>query len=77
MYDTWLAIVNNRMNEIMKVLTTIATVFMPLSFLTGVYGMNFRFIPGLEWHWGFFALLGFMVMVVAGMMVFFRTRKWF
>ncbi len=77
MYDTWLAIVNNRMNEIMKVLTTIATVFMPLSFLTGVYGMNFRFIPGLEWHWGFFALIGFMVMIVAGMMVYFRTRKWF
>ncbi len=39
--------------------------------------MNFRFIPGLEWHWGFFALLGFMVMTVAGMMVYFRTRKWF
>jgi magnesium transporter len=77
MYDTWLAIVNNRMNEIMKVLTTIATVFMPLSFLTGVYGMNFRFLPGLEWHWGFFALLGFMGMIVAGMMVYFRTRKWF
>ncbi|MCX6180193.1 MAG: magnesium/cobalt transporter CorA [Chlorobiales bacterium] len=77
MYDTWLAIVNNRMNEIMKVLTTIATVFMPLSFLTGVYGMNFRFMPGLEWHWGFFALLGFMGMVVSGMMVYFRTRKWF
>jgi magnesium transporter len=77
MYDTWLAIVNNRMNEIMKVLTTIATVFMPLSFLTGVYGMNFRFLPGLEWHWGFFALLGFMGMIVTGMMVYFRTRKWF
>ena len=77
MYDTWLAIVNNRMNEIMKVLTTIATVFMPLSFLTGVYGMNFRFLPGLEWHWGFFVLLGFMGMIVAGMMVYFRTRKWF
>ena len=77
MYDTWLAIVNNRMNEIMKVLTTIATVFMPLSFLTGVYGMNFRFLPGLEWHWGFFVLLGFMGIIVAGMMVYFRTRKWF
>jgi magnesium transporter len=77
MYDTWLAIVNNRMNEIMKVLTTIATIFMPLSFLAGIYGMNFRFMPGLEWQWGFFALLGFMGLIVAGMMVYFHTRKWF
>jgi magnesium transporter len=77
MYDTWLAIVNNRMNEIMKVLTTIATVFMPLSFIAGVYGMNFRFMPGLEWHWGFFALLGLMALIVIGMIFYFRTRKWF
>ncbi len=77
MYDTWLAIVNNRMNEIMKVLTTIATIFMPLSFLAGVYGMNFRFMPGLEWQWGFYALLGVMVLIFMGMMVYFRTRKWF
>jgi magnesium transporter len=77
MYDTWLAIVNNRMNEIMKVLTTIATIFMPLSFLTGVYGMNFRYIPGLQREWGFFALLGFMGLTVVGMMAYFRTRRWF
>ena len=77
MYDTWLAIVNNRMNEIMKVLTTIATIFMPLSFLAGLYGMNFRYIPGLQWEWGFFALLGFMGLTVIGMMVYFRTRRWF
>ena len=69
MYDTWLAIVNNRMNEIMKVLTTIATIFMPLSFLAGLYGMNFRYIPGLQWEWGFVALLVFMGFTVAAMMV--------
>ncbi len=77
MYDTWLAIVNNRMNEIMKVLTTIATIFMPLSFLAGLYGMNFRYIPGLQWELGFFALLVFMGFTVAAMMVYFRTRRWF
>ncbi|MEI7824168.1 MAG: CorA family divalent cation transporter, partial [Chlorobiaceae bacterium] len=66
-----------RMNEIMKVLTTIATIFMPLSFLAGLYGMNFRYIPGLQWQWGFFALLGFMGLTVACMMVYFRTRRWF
>jgi len=77
MYDTWLAIVNNRMNQIMKVLTTIATIFMPLSFLAGVYGMNFRSMPGLEWQWGFYAMIGFMGLIFLGMMVYFRTRKWF
>ncbi|MGB0131858.1 magnesium/cobalt transporter CorA [Chlorobium sp.] len=77
MYDTRLAIVNNRMNEIMKVLTIIATVFMPLSFIAGVYGMNFRYMPELEWRWGYFAVLGFMAAVFAGMMRYFHTKRWF
>jgi magnesium transporter len=77
MYDTWLAIVNNRMNEIMKVLTTIATIFMPLSFLAGVYGMNFRSMPGLEWQWGFWAMVGVMSVILVAMMAYFRTRRWF
>lgn len=77
MYDTRLAIVNNRMNEIMKVLTIIATVFMPLSFIAGVYGMNFRYMPELEWRWGYFAVLGFMTAVFAGMMRYFHTKRWF
>lgn len=77
MYDTRLAIVNNRMNEIMKVLTIIATVFMPLSFIAGVYGMNFRYMPELEWHWGYFAVWGFMLVVFAGMMLYFRRKRWF
>jgi magnesium transporter len=77
MYDTWLAIVNNRMNEIMKVLTTIATVFMPLSFLAGVYGMNFRIMPGLDQPWGFYGMMGFMGAIFIGMLLYFRTRKWF
>ncbi|NTW82733.1 MAG: magnesium/cobalt transporter CorA [Chlorobiaceae bacterium] len=77
MYDTWLAIVNNRMNEIMKVLTTIATVFMPLSFLAGVYGMNFHVMPGLDLPWGFYGMMGFMGLIFIGMIVYFRTRKWF
>ncbi len=77
MYDTWLAIVNNRMNEIMKVLTTIATVFMPLSFLAGVYGMNFRVMPGTGVSWGFYGILGLMGVIFIGMVIYFRTRKWF
>lgn len=77
MHDTWLAIVNNRMNEIMKVLTIIATVFMPLSFIAGVYGMNFRYMPELEWHWGYFSVLGAMAVIFAGMMRYFHTKRWF
>jgi len=77
MYDTRLAIVNNRMNEIMKVLTIIATVFMPLSFIAGVYGMNFRYMPELEWRWGYFAVLGFMAAVFTAMMRYFHTKRWF
>ncbi|NTU97208.1 MAG: magnesium/cobalt transporter CorA [Chlorobiaceae bacterium] len=77
MYDTWLAIVNNRMNEIMKVLTTIATIFMPLSFLAGVYGMNFSIIPGAGTPWGFYGMVGVMTVIFIGMVLYFRTRKWF
>ncbi|MBV5327722.1 MAG: magnesium/cobalt transporter CorA [Chlorobium sp.] len=77
MHETYLAGINNRMNEIMKVLTIIATVFMPLSFITGVFGMNFRVMPGLEWQWGFYVTIGVMGVIYAGMMFYFHTRKWF
>ena len=53
MVDIYLSSLNNRMNAIMKVLTIIATIFMPLTFLAGVYGMNFKYMPELEWPWGY------------------------
>lgn len=77
MYDTRLAVMNNRMNEIMKVLAIIATIFMPLSFIAGVYGMNFRYMPELEWRWGYFAVLGVMAAVFVGMVWYFRSKRWF
>jgi len=77
MHETWLAGVNNRMNEIMKFLTMIATIFMPLSFIAGVYGMNFKYMPELEWSWGYFAVLGLMGVIVIGFMVYYRSRKWY
>jgi magnesium transporter len=77
MHETWLAGVNNRMNEIMKFLTMIATIFMPLSFIAGVYGMNFRYMPELEVSWGYFAVLGLMAVIVVGFMVYYRSRKWY
>lgn len=77
MHETWLASVNNRMNEVMKFLTMIATIFMPLSFIAGVYGMNFRYMPELEWRWGYFAVLGVMAITFTGIIWFYRSRKWY
>ncbi|GAB4264539.1 MAG: magnesium/cobalt transporter CorA [Deferrisomatales bacterium] len=75
--DVYLSSVSNRMNEVMKVLTMIATLFIPLSFLAGVYGMNFEYMPELKWKWGYFALWGVMLAVAAAMIGFFRRRRWF
>ncbi|MBU1659971.1 MAG: magnesium/cobalt transporter CorA [Chloroflexi bacterium] len=77
MLDIYLSSVSNRMNEVMKVLTVIATVFMPLSFIVGLYGMNFRYMPELQWKWGYFGVWGVVISVVAGMLAYFRRKKWF
>jgi magnesium transporter len=70
------ALQNYRLSEIIKVLTIISTIFIPLSFLAGVYGMNFRIMPGLETPWAFPALMGAMGTIAAFMLVFFRRRGW-
>ncbi len=67
----------HRMNEVMKVLTLVATIFIPLTFIAGVYGMNFRYMPELEWRWGYFAVWGVMLLSLAGMLLFFKRKKWF
>ncbi|HKK01284.1 MAG TPA: magnesium/cobalt transporter CorA [Desulfuromonadales bacterium] len=76
MLDLYLSSVSNRMNEVMKVLTIIATIFIPLTFLAGIYGMNFTYIPELKWHWGYFALWGVMLAIAAVMLVFFHRKRW-
>jgi magnesium transporter len=76
MLDIYLTNVSNRMNEIMKVLTIITTIFIPLSFITGVYGMNFQHMPGLANLYGFPAILGLMLVVFLLMMLFFKRKKW-
>jgi magnesium transporter len=76
MLDIYLSTINNRMNEIMKVLTVIATLFMPLTFLAGIYGMNFKYMPELEWPWGYFALWGVMLVIAFVMLCYFRRKKW-
>ena len=76
MLDIYLSSVSNRMNEVMKVLTVIATVFIPLSFIVGVYGMNFKYMPELGWKWGYLGVWVVVLLVVVGMLVFFRRKKW-
>lgn len=67
---------SNRMNSIMKVLTVWATIFLPLTFLAGVWGMNFRFMPELLQPWGYWAALGLMALVAGVMIIFFKIKKW-
>jgi magnesium transporter len=76
MLDIYLSSVSNRLNEVMKVLTIIATIFIPLTFIAGVYGMNFKNMPELEWPWGYFMALGMMATVAAIMLLFFKRRGW-
>jgi magnesium transporter len=74
--DIYLSSISSRMNEIMKVLTIIATVFMPLTFLAGVYGMNFKYMPELEWHWGYFSIWSIMLVIAISTLIYFRRKKW-
>jgi magnesium transporter len=76
MLDIYLSSVSNRMNAVMKVLTVIATVFMPLTFIAGVYGMNFQYMPELGSRWGYPGVLMGMVAVGTGMLLWFRRRRW-
>jgi magnesium transporter len=67
---------SHKMNSIMKVLTTVATIFIPLTFIVGVYGMNFKYMPELEWRNGYFIVLGVMLGVVILMLIYFRRKRW-
>jgi len=68
---------NNRMNEVMRVLTIISTIFIPLTFIVGVYGMNFDNMPELHWSDGYYSVWGIMIFIAVTMMVFFKYKKWF
>lgn len=76
MMDMYLSSLTNRMNEIMKTLTIIATIFMPITTLASIYGMNFVYMPELKWHWGYYTVLGGMVCIAIGMLSYFRHKKW-
>jgi magnesium transporter len=76
MFDIYLSSISNRLNVVMKVLTMIATVFMPLTFIAGIYGMNFKYMPELEWRWGYPFIWLIMVLIGISMLVYFRKKKW-
>ena len=76
MLDIYLSSVSNRMNEIMKVLTIIATIFIPLTFITGIYGMNFRNMPEIKWVWGYPVVLLGMLIIGIIMVIYFKRKKW-
>ncbi|MBU1625770.1 magnesium and cobalt transport protein CorA, partial [bacterium] len=74
--DLYLSTVSNKMNEVMKVLTIFAAIFIPLTFIVGVYGMNFEYIPELKLHWGYFGVWILMCTVGVVMLLFFKRKKW-
>jgi magnesium transporter len=76
MLDLYMSSVSNRLNEVMKVLTVFSTIFIPLTFVVGIYGMNFKFFPELEWRYGYAFVWGIMIAAILGMLAFFRRKKW-
>lgn len=74
--DLYISEISLKMNQVMQVLTIITTVFVPLSFLAGLYGMNFKYIPELEYRYGYFVLLGLMFLIFIGALMYFRNKKW-
>jgi magnesium transporter len=75
--NTYLSSLSNRLNEVMKVLSIVAAVFLPLTLLAGIYGMNFANMPELEWKYGYFAVWGVMALVAISMLAYFKRRRWF
>jgi len=76
MLDIYLSVLSNRMNAVMKVLTIIATIFIPLTFIAGVYGMNFKYMPELEWKFGYEVIWVVMLIVAVIMLIYFKRKKW-
>ncbi|NQT06687.1 MAG: magnesium/cobalt transporter CorA [Candidatus Omnitrophica bacterium] len=75
--DAYLSNITNKTNEIMKTLTVIATIMMPLSVITGIYGMNFKFMPEIGWKFGYLGAYILMAIVACGMLIYFKKNKWF
>jgi magnesium transporter len=76
LFEAYMATTSNRLNAVMKRLTALATIFLPLSFVAGVYGMNFQHMPGLDSPLGFFTACAFMTALGVGMFVYFKKQGW-
>ena len=74
--DAYLSVQSNRMNQVMKTLTLISTVMLPITFIAGVYGMNFENMPELHTRWGYYGALGLMAVVAIGSYLWFRYKRW-
>jgi magnesium transporter len=74
--DIYLSTISNRMNAIMKMLTIMATIFIPLTFIAGIYGMNFDYMPELKWHWAYPALWAIFISIFVGMLAWFKHKRW-
>jgi len=77
MRDNYLSLNANRMNSIMMTLTIISSIFIPLTFVVGLYGMNFDHMPELHWHYGYYIVLGIMALMTIGMILWFKRKGWF
>jgi len=75
--STYMSAISNRLNEIMKALTIVSTIFLPLSFVAGVYGMNFEYMPELHWRYGYLAVWLVFILIALGMIYYFKKREWF
>ncbi len=76
MLDMYLSSISNKMNEVMKVLTMIATIFIPITFVAGIYGMNFEIMPELKWPWAYPAVWGVIILITAVMAIYFKKKRW-
>ena len=76
MLDTYLSSVSNKMNEVMKTLTIIASIFIPITFIAGIYGTNFSYVPELEWTGSYFVMLGVMGIIALVMLLWFKKKNW-
>ena len=74
--DMYMTTISNKMNEVMKVLTIMASIFIPLTFIAGIYGMNFEYIPELKYKYSYFILWGVMILLFIGMLIYFKRKKW-
>ncbi|MBM3713101.1 MAG: magnesium/cobalt transporter CorA, partial [Actinobacteria bacterium] len=77
MIDIYLSSISNRLNEVMKILTIISTIFIPITFIASIYGMNFKFMPEFSWKWSYPVVWVIMLAVIITMVIYFKRKKWF